>query len=334
MTTPNRSIERPPRRPALTALLLGLAASAAVLGCFLGATPAGAKGGPRELGEVDWSRDFEAGIASAKQSERPVFLLFQEVPGCATCVGFGEGALSHPLLVETIETDFVPVAIYNNRGGEDAAVLERYGEPSWNNPVVRFVDGMGKDLIPRRDGVYHARSLAPRMRAALAAASRPVPDHLDWLIEETRLDARPHATFVTHCFWEGEVCFGSDPAVRKTRASWHQGREVVEVWFDPEHSSYRDLVARARARGCADAVVSHDAEQAAIARSIFGDDVLAARGQPRKAPESDQKRHLRASKLRHLTLTPLQATRINAALADRKDPRPWLSPRQRALLGL
>ncbi|MEM7411616.1 MAG: VPGUxxT family thioredoxin-like (seleno)protein, type 2 [Myxococcota bacterium] len=313
----------------LGAALAGLAASS-----LLGAAPADAGDAPRELGRVDWNRDFEAGIAQAQQTERPVFLLFQEVPGCSTCVNFGEGALSHALMVEAIETAFVPVAVFNNKGGEDAAVLRRYREPSWNNPVVRFVDASGADLIPRRDGVYHTSKLAPRMRAALAAANRPVPAYLDWLIEEHELAPTAQATFVTHCFWEGEVCFGSDPAVRKTRASWHQGREVVEVWFDPAQTTYEALVERAKARGCADAVVSLDASQERIARGIFGNDVLAARGRPRKAPEKDQKRHLRASKLRGLELTALQATRVNAALADRQDPRPWLSPRQRAQVGL
>ena len=34
-----------------------------------------------ELGKVKWIRDHDAGFAKAKEEKRPVFLLFQEVPG-------------------------------------------------------------------------------------------------------------------------------------------------------------------------------------------------------------------------------------------------------------
>jgi len=65
---------------------------------------------------------------------------------------------------------------------------------------------------------------------------------------------------------------------------------------------------------------AHDAD----ARAVFGSAVLEADAPPRAAGASDQKRHLRT-----YALTPLQQTRLNAALAAGRDPRPWLSPRQR-----
>lgn len=34
-----------------------------------------------ELGKVAWIRDHDAGFAKAKAQDKPVFLLFQEVPG-------------------------------------------------------------------------------------------------------------------------------------------------------------------------------------------------------------------------------------------------------------
>lgn len=36
---------------------------------------------PVELGQVRWRRDFEAGLKEAKKVDKPVLLLFQEVPG-------------------------------------------------------------------------------------------------------------------------------------------------------------------------------------------------------------------------------------------------------------
>ncbi len=38
-------------------------------------------GSPRELGRIGWRRDLDEGIAQAKEAERPILLLFQEVPG-------------------------------------------------------------------------------------------------------------------------------------------------------------------------------------------------------------------------------------------------------------
>ena len=77
---------------------------------------------PKELGRVHWQRDFDGVLLAAQESHKPVFVLFQEVPGCQTCVSFGEQVLSNPLLVEAIETEFIPVFVYNNRSGKDAEI--------------------------------------------------------------------------------------------------------------------------------------------------------------------------------------------------------------------
>ena len=36
---------------------------------------------PVELGRVSWGRDHDAALARAKRERKPVFCLFQEVPG-------------------------------------------------------------------------------------------------------------------------------------------------------------------------------------------------------------------------------------------------------------
>jgi hypothetical protein len=100
-------------------------------------------------------------------------------------VTFGEGPLSSPLLVEAAETLFVPVAIRNNVEGYEKEVLDRYAEPTWNNPVVRYLDAKGKDLIPRKDRVWDLGGTVARMAASLEAARRPVPAWFATLEEET-----------------------------------------------------------------------------------------------------------------------------------------------------
>ncbi|MDG1054249.1 MAG: thioredoxin family protein [Flavobacteriaceae bacterium] len=103
----------------------------------------------QELGKVSWYRDFDQAIALSQKQNKPIFVLFQEVPGCLTCRNYGKGVLSSPVIIKTIETHFIPLAIFNNKPGKDNAILKRYGEPSWNNPVVRIVDAKGENLIWR-----------------------------------------------------------------------------------------------------------------------------------------------------------------------------------------
>jgi len=100
-----------------------------------------------ELGQIRWGRDLDAAKAASKKSGKPVLVLFQEVPGCLTCQNFGRVVLRHPLLVEAAESAFEPVLVYNNRKGWDADVLRSFNEPSWNNPVVRYLDSDGRDLV-------------------------------------------------------------------------------------------------------------------------------------------------------------------------------------------
>ena len=164
---------------------------------------------PIELGRVHWGRDVDAGFARARDTGRPVLLLFQEIPGCATCVGFGRGPLSHPLLVDAMETEFVAVAVYNNRPGTDAAALQRFREPAWNNPVVRFFAPNGNELLERRDGIWDAAGIAERMIDALRQAARPVPGYLAVAAQEVAQSRAERATFGMHCFWQGEAALGA-----------------------------------------------------------------------------------------------------------------------------
>ncbi len=287
---------------------------------------------PPELGRVDWQRDLDAALAESARSGRPVFVLFQEVPGCATCVSFGRNVLDHPLLAEAIETAFVPMLVYNNRGGRDRAWLAQFGEPAWNNPVVRLLDANARDLVPRRSGVWTPEAIGARMMQALQAAGQPVPDYLSLAVEE--LDARParRAVFAMHCFWVGEACLGEIPGVLSSRAGFLAGREVVELEFDERVVSYPALLAAARAQGCARAVYALTPSDLEVARKVFGDAASLAETIPRSAPDSDQKRSLRGTPFAQLELTPRQQMRVNADLAAGRSPVRHLSPRQRRAL--
>lgn len=75
--------------------------------------------------------------------------------------------MSHSLIVEAIESLFGPYAIFNNKGRKDKNILDQYGEPNWNNPVIRILDEQGKDVVKKIGNDYSALTLCKRMIAAL-----------------------------------------------------------------------------------------------------------------------------------------------------------------------
>src|SRR3546814_16326735 len=78
-------------------------------------------------------------------------------------------------MVELIADRFVPVAIFNNHPGADAEILRRYDEPSWNNPVVRFLGPDGAELLPKLADRYDALGLHEKITAALERLGDDVP---------------------------------------------------------------------------------------------------------------------------------------------------------------
>jgi hypothetical protein len=208
-------------------LRTAIALSAFGLIAVLAATQAGS---PQiEVGTVEWRRDLDRAIANSLRTGKPVFAFFQEVPGCAGCQEFGSTVMSYPPIVEAIEHEFLPVLIYNNRKGKDAKILKRYEEPAWNYQVIRFLDGEGKDLIPRKDKVWTRDALASRMIQALEVAGRPVPDYLRVTAYESDTESQHRVAFAQHCFWSGEAALGQVPGVIATEAGWMEGREVTLV---------------------------------------------------------------------------------------------------------
>lgn len=134
---------------------------------------------PVEVGDVHWGRDFDASLRKSAEEGKPVLVLFQEIPGCSGVRQFGREVLTNPVLVRTIENEFIPMLVYNNRSsGMDREILEQYREPSWNYQVIRFLDARGKDVIPRKDRVWTTGAVAKRMIEALMAVDRPVPADL------------------------------------------------------------------------------------------------------------------------------------------------------------
>jgi hypothetical protein len=260
----------------------------------------------RELGDVAWLRDHDRGLALAAEQDKPVLLLFQEIPGCSTCVGFGQDVLTHPLMVELIADRFVPVAIFNNHPGADAEILRRYDEPSWNNPVVRFLGRDGVELLPKLADRYDALGLHEKITAVLERLGDDVPGYFRLLGRDLLVEygLSKRVTYTTPCFWSGETSLAQHPSVITTDAGWVYGEEALRVHFDPRVASREDLDAYARAEG--------------FRPTESGGFEI----------DREPQFYLRKSPARHLPLTPAQRTQVNLAVPYRGSLEDLLSPQQ------
>ena len=284
---------------------------------------------PEEAGTVAWGRDLNDALTASRKSGRPIFALFQEIPGCAGCKQFGRDVLSNPLIVEAIESAFTPLLIHNNKSGADAEVMQRFGEPAWNYQVVRFLDADGGDIIPRKERVWESGPLAERMIAVLEKAGRPVPAHLKLAAAENSPRLR-QAVFAMGCFWTGEMELGKIEGVVTTEAGFMEGREVALVRYDPGIIALPKLIAAAENVRCANAVHVPAAElqEARATRLRIG-----TISGYRTAPAADQKKQIPGTAVEKLGLTGAQATKVNAWI--RTDPAKalgWLTASQRARL--
>ena len=261
---------------------------------------------PVELGKVKWLRSMEDALVKSKKECKPILILFQEVPGCQTCRQYGNEVLSHPLIVEAIESHFVPLAIYNNQGGHDADILKKYNEPAWNNPVVRIVDEKGKDVVSRLSGNYSTHGLTSTMTNALIQTQGKAPLYLELLADElsAKSTGTLSAVYSMYCFWSGEAMFGKVNGVIRTTAGFQNGKEVVSVEYNPVIISKTQLDKIALQSNC---------------KNSAGGNF---------SPDQTPKNYLSNNKYRSIPMTELQKCRVNSAIAEGQNPDIYLSPRQ------
>merc|ERR1712087_481570 len=89
------------------------------------------------------------GKNQSKQQNKPILFLFQEISGCQGCKDYGKNVLSSEAICTIIVENFIPIAIYNNRGGKDGEIRSSFKDPeekAWDYPSLRIVDHDLKDL--------------------------------------------------------------------------------------------------------------------------------------------------------------------------------------------
>ncbi|GAK89962.1 hypothetical protein JCM19297_584 [Nonlabens ulvanivorans] len=264
----------------------------------------------KELGAVSWYRDYSTALQLSKEYNKPVLILFQEVPGCATCRNYGHNVLSNPLMTEAIQNEFIPLAIFNNKDGKDKDVLKIYKEPAWNNPVVRIVDYDGVDIVDRVGNDYSAQGLYSAMENALKVCKKEIPQYMKILAKELygHIDSRNKETYYRmYCFWSGEKLLGTQPGILNTEAGFMNGYEVVKVTYDSTALNINDLNSYANSQEM---------------RPIKKD-------QSYRISSKDEDYYLKHSNYQYLPLSPLQRTLINSALGNRNDAQQYLSPQQK-----
>lgn len=283
---------------------------------------------PVELGKVNWLRSYDEALSLSKEKGLPVFILFQEVPGCATCSTYGNKVLSHPFIVEAIESHFVPLVIHNNKSGHDAKILKRYNEPSWNNPVARIVDEHGEDLVKRLSGNYSKAGVVDLIINGLLRSNQLAPGYLKLFQQELNLSQSEskELTLSMYCFWTGEKEIGKIPGVFKTAAGFMNGREVVQVVYDPALLAEEELISSANSSRCADQVYTDDKNIMRTAKKIIGKNNVAKTSKLRY--DKDQKYYLKNSKYANIPMTEYQRMKANSLIGSGQNPTDILSPRQ------
>ena len=128
----------------------------------------------------------------------------------------------------------------------------------------------------------------------------------------------------------GERRLGELDGVLASRIGMLDGREVVEIDFDPTVLSFAKLLGEATKVQRMQGVYARNKKQAQIARKRRGMMVKETRA---KVNTGTQQQYDLAHDKAHylLPLTALQATRLNALIAKKQSPDGLLSPSQLAL---
>jgi hypothetical protein len=275
-----------------------------------------------EIGKVKWLRDLDMAKMESKKSGKAILVLFQEIPGCSTCKNYGSQVLSHPLIVEAIETYFIPLCIHNNKNGKDKEALVIFSEPAWNNPVIRIVNSDLKPVVERLNANYSEYGLVSKINSGLIKMGITIPMYLNLLEEEMKAKyyGVKQSTFGMYCFWTGEKTFGKFDGVMATKAGYMNGSEVVEVSYNPNTITLEELILKGKQ--------NNSAERLFIDEKISTKSNIPIKPVGNFRVDPENKYYLFQTDYKFIPMTALQATRINSLLSEGKSCDYILSMRQ------
>lgn len=278
-----------------------------VLGMFLFSFKSDPKNQEKELGKVTWFRNYDEALLKAKELDKPVFLFFQEVPGCATCRNYGFNVMSDPMMVDIIENEFIPLCIFNNEKGHDKEILDKYKEPSWNNPVVRILNKEGESLV-RINGKYSTKEVLNETLNVLEK-NYSIPKYASLYQESLNVAKKESHYFQMYCFWSGEGKLGDVEGVVSTEPGWMNGAEVVWIETDAENMSQEEIKEIGESKG-----------------------LMYLENPSEFRVDKDPQYYIKNSDYAFIPLLEIQKSRINSALFNKQDASSFLSPSQKQWL--
>jgi len=121
--------------------------------------------------QVSWQTDHDSALKASAKTGKPVFILFEGEASSSRALK--NDVLKHPLFIESIDTDFIPLLVKNSKSGNSKDLIAKYNISREKLPAIRFLDSSGKDIIPPKDDKITAAQLLPRMKSALGKISKP-----------------------------------------------------------------------------------------------------------------------------------------------------------------
>jgi hypothetical protein len=180
------------------------------------------------------------------------------------------------------------------------------------NPLLRILAPDGITLSRAQLANANTGAGLAEMVRLLERAHRPVPQYLQMVCDEYSGRPTETARFSVGCYWEGERELGKVDGVMASRTGTIGKDEVVELKFDPKVVDAAALAQRATRMTCFRGVPSTQAT----------------------LTEDPEQQHTLANhpEFAGVPMTPLQRTKVNAALWDHQDISRFLSPKQLDLL--
>lgn len=317
-----------------------------------------------ELGRVRFrftGEEYDKALEYSRDTDKPLLVIFQEIPGCPESVAFGQTVLSHPLLVEAAETLFCPL-IVNTAGDDQLLLVAKYKELRHHSTMVRILNDKGTDLtLSLEDDRCTIGNIAKAMRMALNAKVLKVPSYLRILETEYVAQEEDHhggkkcwartmafrvvadenslALAETH-FAELKGVLGTETGKIGHR---HNNNNVIKVTYNSHVIDCKAVVRQALFHNPDDVTAVYYGDKMSTFLPIQTEfDKLDDATQPLleqfdarkfRSDVMQKKQFLQRTLYRYVPLTTLQLTMVNFALSrGNMDANAVLSPRQLAIL--
>lgn len=295
------------------------------------------------------AKSFPHALEESRYTDKPVLLLFQATQGAPDAVAMGESVLSHPLLIEAIESLFIPVFVdVAGVSPDDVQLLARYHENCHRGTVIRIVNSKGHDLAVKLEGSRcSVGNIAKAMREALDRKTLQVPKYLKLLEEEhlalvdvpsktVRTTARV-VVVTTKATKKAEIGFAELSGVIAVECGKISGTRAVKVTYNPDVIDCKAVFLHAIFHVFVESVYWTDMDQMVSLQSqvlkVDNPPSLEQLGSTPFSRGKDPKHFLRTTLLRYVPLTALQALQANLAISKNQHELldDLLSPRQLAI---